>query len=138
MKKDFKYWLRWIFILPLCVLTVFLIDFPVHWALYSFIEGLIHIEPYPRAPEEIIGPFFRGLVFVCASYYIAPSSKLIVSAIFTALWTIAFVILNFIVTSRLNLSLDFKYYGIPIVLGFIGAFVGLYLSYNDSKRESYE
>jgi len=35
MKKDFKYWLRWLAVLPGALFAGILANFPLHWILYS-------------------------------------------------------------------------------------------------------
>ena len=48
---QFKYWLRWLAVLPGALLGGILLCFPLHWILYrTFTE---FIDPYPELPERI-------------------------------------------------------------------------------------
>jgi hypothetical protein len=67
MEKGFKYWLSWISVLPISLISGVLIIFPVHWVLYQTLSGgdSPFIAPYPELPEKILQPFFTALVIVC-------------------------------------------------------------------------
>lgn len=118
--------------------AAFLIDFPVHWVLYTSINSFINIEPYPKAPEEIIAPFFRAFAFVYVSYLIAPRHKKKTAFIFMIFWMIVPTLLTIFISKHPDFDiskLDFKYYGIPIILGFIGAVCG-YITVLKQEKEN--
>ena len=70
MNRDFRYWLRWIAVLPGAAFAGLLALFPLHWALYTTLSKVI--EPYPALPERLLIPLVFGAVFIRAGSGIAP------------------------------------------------------------------
>ncbi len=126
MKKDFIYWLRWIFILPGALVTSILSTFLLHLIL---VQTLRHfIEPYPEFPERILTPFVITLTFIWGGCEIAPSNKIKVGFILAILWLIISIFLIYLTKTNkpfFGLDLYLQANGIASILGIIGALVGL-------------
>jgi hypothetical protein len=131
MYKRFKYWLSWICMFPIALFMGFLVDFPLHWVLYSTLSGgdSPFITPYPELPERILAPFFRAFVIVWVSGLIAPEKKFLTAIILTTLWilgAVAFFILAYLGYQTNNIKLNLTAYGLPVIMGIIGSILGLY------------
>lgn len=132
MDKGFKYWLSWIGVLPISIIAGVLVTFPVHWVLYWTLSGGASpfITPYPELPEKLLQPFFTALVFVWVAPFIAPQHKFKTAVILAALWifgagvTFVFAYWGY---RHNNYQLYITAGGLPIIMGVVGAVVGLYL-----------
>jgi hypothetical protein len=132
MDKGFKYWLSWIGVLPISIIAGVLVTFPVHWVLYWTLSGggSPFITPYPEVPEKLLQPFFTALVFVWVASLIAPQHKFKTAVIIAALWIFGAGV-TFVIAYLGYHSNDYQLYitagGLPIIMGIVGAVVGLYL-----------
>lgn len=143
MDKGYKYWLSWIGVLPISLISGLLVAFPIHWILYRTLSGgdSPFITPYPELPERILLPFFRALVVVRVSALIAPEYKFKTAVILATLWIFgagsSFVIgyLGFQIN---NFQLNLTAGGLPIILGVVGAVVGLYFVKKELSEEQTE
>lgn len=132
MNKGFKYWLNWILVLPISLISAILITFPVHWLLYRILSGgeTPFITPYPVLLETILQPFFSALVFVWVSYLIAPHHKFKTAIILSSIWVLtaggAFI-LSYLGYNFNKAHLNLTAGGLPIIMGIVGAIVGLYI-----------
>lgn len=132
MNKGSRHWLSWIKVLPISIIAGLLVDFPVHWVLYSTLSGgdSPFITPYPELPERILAPFFRALVVVRVSALIAPEHKFKTAFIFAIIWILgagAFFVLAYLGFQTDRIQLDLTAGGLPMIMGVIGAVVGLYV-----------
>ncbi len=132
MDKGFKYWLSWIGVLPISLIAGVLIDFPIHWVLYRTLSGgdSPFITPYPEFPERILAPFFRALVIVCIGAFIAPEHKFKTAIILATFWTFgagASFVLGYLGFHTDSVQLDLTAGGLPVIMGVVGAVVGLYI-----------
>jgi hypothetical protein len=132
MDKGFKYWLSWIGVLPISLIAGVLVDFPVHWVLYQTLSGGDNpfITPYPELPERILAPFFRALVIVWISALIAPEHKFKTAVILATLWIFgagATFVLGYLGFHTDNIQHNLTVSGLPIIMGVVGAVVGLYI-----------
>lgn len=123
--------LRWILFIPVGVLAALLIDFPLHFILYGILSSGENpfITPYPKLPELIISPLLRSFMLVFVSSSIAPFYKLRIAYIITCLWLFSAVITLILGYFKVNIgSIQFtlSYGGVPILMGIMGAFIGLY------------
>lgn len=132
MDKGFKYWLSWIGVLPISLIAGVLVTFPVHWILYRTLSGgdSPFITPYPELPEKILQPFFTALVIVWVASQIAPQHQFKTAVIIATLWIFgaggAFI-LGYLGYHSDNVQLNLTAGGLPIIMGVVGAVVGLYL-----------
>lgn len=132
MDKRFKYWLRWIGLLPISLVAGALITFPIHWVLYGILSGgdSPFITPYPELPEKILTPLFTALVIVWVASQVAPEHKFKTAVILGILWIFvaggAFI-LGYLGIHFENVQLSLTAGGLPIIMGVVGAVVGLYL-----------
>jgi hypothetical protein len=132
MDKGFKYWLSWIGVLPISLIAGVLVDFPVHWVLYRTLSGgdSPFITPYPELPERILAPFFRALVIVWVSALIAPEHKFKTAVILATLWIFgagASFVFGYLGFHTDNIQLNLTAGGLPVIMGVVGAVVGLYI-----------
>lgn len=128
MDKKIIFWIKWLGVLPLSLISGLLLSFPIHWVLYRSLFTLV--KPYPKLPELLLQPFFSALVFVYVGYLLAPEYKFRTAFILVVLWTFgagaSFVLAYFniqINSTEYSLTLG----GLPILAGVIGALSGLYI-----------
>ena len=67
--------IRWLAVLPGSIVCMVFALFPLHFVLYQTLTGSGIVEPYPEAPERLLGPLISALAFVWAGSRIAPSRK---------------------------------------------------------------
>lgn len=122
--------INWVLLVPIAIISSFLIRFPLHWILYYLLcgQGIIQFEKYPEAPEFILAPFVSGYVFVYAIGVVAPKRNLQLSLFFSFVWLFFAVIAIIYGLYRVNVynnsfNEEFPYAGIPVLLGVIGAFL---------------
>lgn len=145
MNSKIKIYLRWIFLVPLAILFAILMDFPLHYILYSVLSGGENpfITPYPESPELILAPFFRAFVFVLTGAFIAPNNNVIVGKIFSFIWvfsaTVGVYIMYYITKSKNadhNINLEYTTVDFfAISSGVIGAILPLIIYYKQNKKE---
>ena len=135
MSKRIIYFLRWIAVLPGAIIFCILVTFPIHWVILlkhyfwedSFISGID-----PAVIERTITPFFMALLFVWISSFIAPSNKFITAIIMASIWTLSVVIIflaPYLGVNFGNIQFTLLSGGLPVILGVIGAIVGLLIVY---------
>lgn len=140
MNKNFKYWLRWIAVLPISLIAGALVAFPLHWTLYSTISGGQDpfITPYPELPEKILQPFFTALVIILVSSFIAPNHKfkaaMIVAIIYLFIAGATFI-LGYMNYHLDNLQVNLTAGGLPAIMGIAGTVIGLYIVRNNLTKE---
>ncbi len=140
MDKGFKYWLRWVGVLPISLIAGIVITFPFHWVLYRTLSGGTEpfITPYPELPEKILQPFFTALVIVWVASLIAPHHKFKTAACIATLWIFgacgAFI-LGYLGYHSNNIQLNLTAGGLPIIMGISGAVVGIYLVKKKLSKE---
>jgi len=135
--KNFTYWLSWIGVLPISLITGLLVSLPVHWILYQTLTNFV--TPYPEAPEKILQPFFTSLVVVFISAKIAPQYKLKTAVIMAMLWVFgsgASFVFGYLGHKVGDIELNLTYGGAPIIMGAVGALVGLYIVKKELSIES--
>lgn len=137
MNSKIETYLRWILMLPLSILFAFLIDFPLHFILYSILSSgeTPLITPYPKSPELILAPFFRAYVFVLAGTLIAPSNNIIVGKVFSFIWvffaTVGVYTMYCVAKTKPENNINVEFTTIDflsISLGVIGAVLPLIIS----------
>jgi len=143
MKKDFKYWFRWIAVLPGALIAGFLATFPLHWILYFlfdrketdlgsvkfFIQLFGHGMSY-KDIEYALSPFVIAITFILVGFEIAPVNKFKTSVALTIIWLLSFFGIFFFLTA---LKPQFQ---LRSALSLLGAFLGLYIAWRKSKLES--
>jgi len=138
MNKDFKYWLRWLAVLPGALFAGILAIFPLHWILYSTLRNeTIFIDPYPELPERLLSPFIMALVFVWAGSRIAPDYKFKTSIVLFGIWIFLAIGLVFLTLSGANFmgkELYFKDGGIRLTFAIAGAIIGFYIARKTDLR----
>lgn len=150
MNKNYKYWLRWIAVLPGALLAGLLATFPLHWILYflfnkeeadlgsikSFIQLFVHGMSY-KDIEYILYPFVIALTFVLAGYKIAPKYKFRTAVVLFGIYTLAWFTLPFIALLLLkNRDIQIQLFSIRQILALLGAAIGLYISSIMKKTSS--
>ena len=127
--------LRWIFILPLCLLSMFLIQFPLHFIvkILYYLKGVAGNETdnffslfqiTSNNMEAFLIPSASVFAFILTSFYIAPNAKNKVVLI-ALIINLAFLIFCLVVP-LFNISLfkddyEMRFYGIhQIVAGVFG------------------
>ncbi len=132
-------WIRWLLLLPATVVFTFLSLMPLHWILYSTLTGSGLIIPYPEFPERVFSPLLMGLMFVLIPYKIAPKGKYWCSVIFLLIWVIMRVVGLYLALSNPyyfdSFALSIKYWGIPNIMGFSGALIGILIVRKQIKKE---
>lgn len=136
MEKSFRYWLRWIAVLPAALAASIIALFPLHFVLYFTLRNWI--EPVPELPERLLTPFVVAIVFIWIGTYIAPDFKKETAIVL-------FSILLFISGGLIFLTLSdgtffgrklyFQAGGVAPVMLIIGTFSGLYIS---TKKKNLE
>jgi len=139
MKKDFKYWLRWIVVFPGALLTGIFSTFPLHWILYSTLRNnLIFIDPYPELPERLLSPFVTALTFVWVGFNIAPEHKFKTAIILFGIYIVLASGTAFLTLSGTNL-IGYKLYlqsgGVGLIMGIAGATIGLFIAQKHALRQ---
>lgn len=132
MDKGFKYYLSWIGVLLFSLSAGFLVQFPVHWVLYWTLSSgdTPFITPYPELPEKVLQPFFTALVVVWVAAECAPQNKFKTAVIFATLWIFgagASFVLGYLGFHTDNIQFNLTAGGLPVIMGVIGAVVGLYV-----------
>jgi hypothetical protein len=123
MDKDFKYWLRWIAVLPGALIAGFLATFILHWVLYftlahgETVSG-VNIKPI----EYNLFPFVIAITFILVGFEIAPINKFKTSVALTIIWLLSFFGIFIFFTA---LKPQFQ---IRSALSLLGAFLGLYIA----------
>lgn len=144
MNSKIKIYLRWIFLLPLAILFAILMDFPLHYILYSILSSGENpfITPYPESPELVLAPFFRAFVFVLTGTFIAPNNNVIVGKIFSFIWvfsaTFGVYILYYISKTKTEYNINFEFTTVDffaISSGIIGAILPLIIYYKNIQKE---
>lgn len=141
MKRGIKYWVSWIGVLPISLIAGLLVDFPVHWILYRTLSGgdSPFITPYPELPERVLAPFFRAFVIVWVSALIAPEHRFKTSVVLATLWILgasASFVLVYLGFHTDTIQLNLTAGGLPVIMGVVGAVVGLYQVGVKFKREN--
>ena len=126
------------------ILFAILVDFPLHYILYSFLSGGENpfITPYPESPELILAPFFRAFAFVITGACIAPNNNVIVGKIFSFIWvfsaTVGVYILYYISKTKTEYNINFEFTTVDffaISSGIIGAILPLIIYYKNIQKE---
>lgn len=118
---------RWFFLVPVALVSSFLVRFPLHWILYSLLckEGIIQFEEYPKAPEILLAPLISGFVFIYIIGSLAPVKKFEISLLFCCLWSVFGLFSYYLGFNRMTIAnhkLELSFGGLPILLGIIGVF----------------
>src|SRR3989344_2834763 len=105
--NGFKYWLRWILVLPGALIIGFLATFPLHWILYlifglseesdfgspKFFLELLPGEVNMQAIEYMLYPAVIAATFIIVGSKIAPRYKfmtaLVLFGIYVGVWLMA-------------------------------------------------
>jgi len=91
MEKDFKYWFRWIAVLPGAMIASILSNFLLHGFLY-FTFSILGVDIIPIKRRLI--PFVIAITFILIAFKIAPEFKFRSSIVLAIL--IAHVLFSFI------------------------------------------
>lgn len=134
--EKFKYWFRWIGVLPGAIIAGMLATFPLHWILYfTLVKGEVvsgvNIEPI----EYLLYPFIISVTFIYSGYKIAPKYKFKTAIILFILYTICWLTIitfSFLKGSLGGVNLDFSF---RTVLALLGSFVGIFLAKKSDKQK---
>jgi hypothetical protein len=122
--------MRWLAVLPGAIVCAFLALFPLHLVLYQTLTGSGIVEPYPEAPERLLGPLVSALAFVWGGSRIAPLRKVETAVVLFGVLLLligASVALGLIGAHVGNVRYFLPLGGLPPAGAIVGAFVGLYL-----------
>jgi hypothetical protein len=121
---------RWLGVLPGAFVCALLATFPLHWILYGTLTSSGIVQPYPEAPEQLLGPLVSALAFVWAGSWIAPFRKVEIEVVLLgALLLLIGVLFAFWITgTRIGHSqLYLRLAGLPPIGAVAGAFISLCL-----------
>ncbi len=133
---QFKYWLRWLAVLPGALLGGLLLCIPLHFILYRTLTEFI--DPYPELPERILSPFAIAVGVVWFGAKIAPTRKIETAVVLLGLWM---VLVGCVVAITIFVG---EIYGQPVYLhggglapamAFIGAVIG-FLAVRKAVKET--
>jgi hypothetical protein len=136
MDKGFKYWLRWLAVLPASVVAAFLAMIPLHFVLYQTLTGSGIVEPYPELPERLLTPFAAYLGFVWSGARIAPEYKFETAITLFGIAMIAlggFVFLALFGERWMGSRIFLRGYGLGPLLAVAGAVTALCLARRESR-----
>lgn len=126
---------RWFAVLPGATLAMVASSFPLHLVLYQTLTGSGMVEPYPEAPERLLGPLVATLAFVWAGSRIAPNNKVQAAVALFGLMQLGSGASLALAVSGAHLG-NAGYYlrmgGLPVAAGIGGAFIGLYIAYREN------
>lgn len=126
---------RWFAVLPGATLAMVASSFPLHLVLYQTLTGSGMVEPYPEAPERLLGPLVATLAFVWAGSRIAPNNKVQAAVALFGLMLLGSGASLALAVSGAHLG-NAGYYlrmgGLPVAAGIGGAFIGLYIAYREN------
>jgi hypothetical protein len=128
MNKSIQNLLRWIVVLPGCILAGILATFLLHFLLYLTLTKFV--TPYPEFPERALTPFVIAITFIWYGCQIAPAHKLKVGITLFAVWIFfaGGLIMSTLTGGKwFGKTMYFEAKGIAALLSIAGAFVGLYL-----------
>jgi hypothetical protein len=123
---------RWIFLIPLAILSGIAMLFPLHWILINTLSHFI--TPYPELPERILSPFVFSLTFVISGSKIAPNYKFYTSVFLFLIFMILTGVLIWFTSNNImwfGKTLELNNGGVPFYLSIIGSFLGVYLASKD-------
>lgn len=122
--------IRWLAVLPGSIVCMVFALFPLHFVLYQTLTGSGIVEPYPEAPERLLGPLISALAFVWAGSRIAPSRKVETGVVLfgAALLLVGAGFALGLAGAHIG-SIQFylRLGGFPLACAIVGAFIGLYL-----------
>jgi hypothetical protein len=130
--------IRWLAVLPGAVVCAVLSVFLLHLVLYQTLTGSGIVEPYPEAPERLLGPLVLALAFVWGGARIAPFRKVETAVVlFGALLLLigASVALGLTGGRIGNAQYYLRLGGFPLAGSVVGAFIGLYLAYRETSAD---
>lgn len=137
VKRDLKYWIRWLVFFPGAILAGVLVCFPLHWILYSTLRNeTIFIDPYPELPERLLIPFVFSIAFIWAGSKIAPEHKVKISVILFGLLMFligGFVFLTLSGADLMGRKLYFQGGGIGPIMAIAGSIVGIYVAWRNFR-----
>ena len=126
---------RWFAVLPGAALAMVASSFPLHLVLYQTLTGSGIVEPYPEAPERLLGPLVATLAFVWAGSRIAPNNKVQAAVALFGLMLLGSGASLALAVSGAHFG-NTGYYlrmgGLPVAAGIAGAFIGLYIAYREN------
>ena len=132
IEKDLVYWFRWIAVLPGALAFSLLVLFPLHWILYfTFASGGVISGVNIQPIEYVLSPLVVAIIFILAGFRIAPKYKFQASIALTVLWISLFIGFFFMSVSILQPQFQVRSAG-----SLIGAFLGLYVAWRQSKHRS--
>ncbi|MFA5049348.1 MAG: hypothetical protein WC516_10055 [Patescibacteria group bacterium] len=141
MNKDYKYWLRWLAVLPGALLAGLLATFPLHWILYlvfahdGTILGFIELpDGVNKSIEYMLYPFVVAFTFILVGYKIAPKYKfrttIVLFGIYTLLWFISTFASLFLKIEGVQISFSGR-----TIFALLGAAIGLYIASRKNKHK---
>lgn len=145
MNKDFKYWLRWLAVLPGALFAGLLATFPLHWILYlalahhgATILGFIEFPDGVniKSIEYILYPFVIAVTFILAGYKIAPKYKFRTAVVLFGIYVLSWLILPFIALLLKNKDIDIQFsFSGRTIIALLGLAIGLYIAWKDASRQ---
>ncbi|KKU91385.1 MAG: hypothetical protein UY22_C0043G0006 [Candidatus Amesbacteria bacterium GW2011_GWC1_48_10] len=135
MVNGLSYWLRWVAVLPGALIGGLLATFPLHWVLYlafarnGSLFGFIELPLGSNIPVEYaLTPFVIAVTFILVGDKIAPTHKFQTSIILTILLVSFFI-------GVLIFMPDQAYIQVRGIGSPLGALLGLFISWKNSKRK---
>ena len=136
MNKDFKYWLRWLAVLPGALFAGVLINLLILRSFLIFIDPVIADKPL----NIFLFPFFIALFFVSVGSVIAPQYKLKTAIGFFGVIILMQIALAFIALPDDNMTVEIVSPSqdgvIKSIMTIAGATVGFYIARRNVLRNS--
>ena len=120
--------LRWIAVLPVVILSVLIISFPIHWVI-MLIQFLG--VPADNTIDQFAVAFFAPLTMVCVAYLAAPYRKFFSAISAAIVWAMLFGTVG--TYSLSNGSVSLRHVICVTALGCAGATMGLLIAYKKTR-----
>lgn len=145
MSSKFKYWLRWILVIPVGLISGLLATFPLHWILLILFSNQqeadlgslkFFIEIFGGRVdatylEYILYPAVIAYFFIYIGYKIAPKHKFKTALLLFGIYVGALLITNLFVLTG---SLQGYFFSWRTALALLGAGLGLLTVKTESKK----
>lgn len=131
---------RWLAVLPVAVLAVYLVGFPVHWVAIVVAGQFVSppdvaVPVFDRLGQAFVSPF----CFIYVGYRLAPSLKMQTAGLLVILWAMFFGAIMFYaaVVLRSYTGLGWLELVLMLILSVCGTIAGLYGSFSHWKSKRF-
>jgi hypothetical protein len=134
--SSFKFWLRWLAVVPGALLGGIALTFPLHWVLYNTLTNFI--DPYPELPERVLSPLAIAAGIVWLGARIAPARKVETALVLFGLWmvflggTVAYTLFVGNIGGR---RVFFHGGGLAPAMAFVGGVIGFLVARQEARGQ---